>query len=110
MDTRTSISIPEVVLLVAIAISILLPRSILPIGLLIAGGGYLFYLIVHSVRTHIFPKASFGPVTAALFIFVFGLCLLLIPDQNLFNLVTAIIATLIVQLVWVVLRNRLIGR
>ncbi len=109
MKTSTSISIPEILLLIALAISILLPRPLLPFGLLIAGGGYLAYLIAHSIQTRVPPKSSFGPASAALFIFIFGSCLLLLPNQTLISLVIAIAVTVVAQMIWVVLRNRLIG-
>ncbi len=110
MKTNTSISIPEILLLIALAISILLPRAIIPFGLLVSGGTYLFYLIVHSILTHVPPKSSFGPASAALFIFIFGGCLLFLPDQPIITLVISIVATVIIQMIWIVLRNRLIGR
>ncbi len=110
MRSSTSISVPEILLLIALAVSILLPRAYIPIGLLIAGGAYLFYVVVHSVQTRIPPKSSFGPASAAVFIFVFGLCLIFIPDQPIFTLIIAIVTTAIIQMIWVVLRNRTIGR
>lgn len=110
MKTTTSISFSEIVLLVALAVSILLPRAVLPFGLLVTGGGYLFYTILHSIHTNLPPKSSFGPLTAAAFIFIFGICLLLIPSQTILALIISLVATVILQMAWVVIKNRVIGK
>jgi hypothetical protein len=101
-----TISWPEILLLIGIAVSILLPRSYLPYGLLITGGGYLFNLVFHSIRLGILPKASFGPATAAGFAFIFGICLLTIPKDPLSALIITIVAALVLQMTWVVWGNR----
>jgi hypothetical protein len=110
METPKSISLADVLLLIAIAISILLPVSFVPIGLMVAGGGYLLFAVVRAVRSRILPRAAFGPASAATFIFVFGICLLVRPGQLIFTLILTIVITLILQMAWVILRNRFQGR
>ncbi len=110
MDTPKSINLADILLLITLAISILLPAPFLPFGLILAGGGYLTFLILRAIRARIVPRAVFGPATAATFIFVFGISLLLVPGQLLFNLVLTIVITLILQMAWMILRNRATGR
>ena len=111
METPTkTISWPEIILLVGIAVSILLPRAYLPFGMIVTGSVYLLNLVFHSIRLRILPKASFGPATAAVFIFILGICLLTLPNDTLSALTITIVTTLILQMAWTIWRNRLSRR
>src|SRR5512143_704531 len=106
MDTPKTISLADILLLVSIAISILLPVTFVPWGLIAAGGGYLVYAVIRAVRDGTLPKASLGPATAATFIFVFEICLLVQPGELFFDLILTIIITMILQMGWMIGRNR----
>ncbi len=106
MDKPKSSYVSEILLLIAVAVSILLPGKILPFGLIIVGGCFLTYTIYHSIRSHVRIKARFGPMTAATFFLIFGIGMLAFPDQVLLAFVSAIMMGFIIQMVWMAWKNK----
>ncbi len=106
MERTKSSYIPELLLLIGLAVSILLPRAIIPIGLIATGSGFLIYTALHSARSHALPKASFGPLTAAVFILACGIGLLVLPGQILVTFIAAVCVTIVIQMVWLAVSNK----
>jgi peptidoglycan/LPS O-acetylase OafA/YrhL len=91
----------EILLLLATFLIILLPKTIMPFALICIGGAYLSFVLGYAVKTHTTPKALFSGVSGAIFFLIFGICLLVIPNQIIIAIGITILMTFAAEIIWV---------
>ncbi len=102
MKLLKSILAPESVLLIALAVTAIgvLPKSIVPFAYILIGAICLVWLILRTARSHSSLWPQFGVTSGAIFSLVFGICLLLLPDQTLLPLGVALCITFVAGVLW----------
>jgi len=106
MKSILSIFTPETILLLAIAGVFILPKTIIPFALILTGGLYLAYVLFYLRKSLFVSRAYFGPVSAAIFVLVLGICLLFMSNRFILAILTAFITMFVLQMIWVVWEAR----